>query len=57
MFNSHDEEHCGSLGEFEVRRLMKYMGTFAGTECNNGGHAIGLSRTYSSYCGHIRVTN
>lgn len=26
MFNSHDEEHCGSLGEFEVRRLMKYMG-------------------------------
>ena len=27
MFNSHDEEHAGSLGEFEVRRLMKYMGT------------------------------
>lgn len=26
MFNSHDEEHCGSLGEFEVRRLLKYMG-------------------------------
>ena len=29
MFNSHDEEHCGFLGEFEVRRLMKYMGTSA----------------------------
>lgn len=29
MFNSHDEEHCGSLGEFEVRRLMKYMGASA----------------------------
>ena len=27
MFNSHDEEHAGFLGEFEVRRLMKYMGT------------------------------
>jgi len=26
MFNSHDEEHAGFLGEFEVRRLMKYMG-------------------------------
>ena len=26
MFSVHDDDHCGFLGQFEVRRLLKYMG-------------------------------
>lgn len=26
MFSVHDDDHCGFLGQFEVRRLLKFMG-------------------------------
>ena len=42
MFNSHDEEHAGFLGEFEVRRLMKYMGTLDLPKTRGGNH-MGVS--------------
>ena len=36
MFTAHDEDHSGFLGQYEVRRLLKYMGSLAGRawECN-----------------------
>ena len=29
MFSVHDDDHCGFLGQFEVRRLLKFMGDSA----------------------------